>query len=136
MSASLRLHGLQYVRLPVFHFLLEFAQTHVTELVMPSNHLILCHLLLLLPSVFHSIRVFTTSGGQSIGASASASVLPVNIQGCLFSFRINWFDLLAFQGNLKSLLQHQRSKASILWHSAFLWSNFHQCCKYTARLIS
>ena len=52
-----------------------------TELVIPSNHLILCHFLLLLPSIFHSIRVFTTSGSQSIGASASASVLPVNIQG-------------------------------------------------------
>ena len=67
---------------PVLHYLPKLAQTHVTELVMPSNHLILCHLLLLLPSIFHSIRVFTTSGGQSTGASASASVLPVNIQGC------------------------------------------------------
>ena len=58
------------------------------------------------------------SGDQSIGASASASVLPMNIQE-LISFRINWFDLLAFQGTLKSLLQHHSSKASILQHSAF-----------------
>ena len=58
------------------------------------------------------------TGGQSIGASASASVLPMNIQE-LISFRINWFDLLAFQGTLKSLLQHHSSKASILQHSAF-----------------
>ena len=58
------------------------------------------------------------SGDQSIGASASASVLPKNIQE-LISFRINWFDLLAFHGTLKSLLQHHSSKASILQHSAF-----------------
>ena len=91
--------------------------------VMPSSYLILCHPLLLLPSIFPSIGVFSKesvfpSGGQSIGASASASVLPMNIQE-LISFRINWFDLLAFQGTLKSLLQHHSSKASILQHSAF-----------------
>ena len=61
---------------------------------------------------------FFTSGGQSIGVSASASVLPMNYSG-LISFRIDWFDLLAVQGTLKSLLQHHNSKASILWHSAF-----------------
>ena len=59
---------------------------------------------------------FFTSGGQNIGISASASVLPMNIQ----DFRIDWFDLLAVQGTLKSLLQHHSSKASIFWHSAFL----------------
>ena len=83
------------------------------ELVMPSNHLILCHPLLLLSSIFPSIRVFSnsqffTSGGQSTGASASAG---------LISFTIDWFDL-AIQGTFKSLLQHHTSKASILWHSA------------------
>ena len=72
------------------------------ESVMPSNHLILCRPLL--PSIFPHIRVF--SGGQSIGASASSSVLPVNNQGW-FSF--DWFDLLAFQGTLKSLLPHHNS---------------------------
>ena len=61
---------------------------------------------------------FFTPGGQSIGASASASVLPMNIQGW-FSFMINWFDLLAVQGTLRCILQHHNSKASILWHSAF-----------------
>ena len=59
------------------------------------------------------------SGGQSIGASASSSVLPMSIQE-LISFRVDWFDLLAVQGALKSLLQHHDSKASILWHSNFL----------------
>ena len=59
------------------------------------------------------------SGGQSIGNSASASVLPMNIQ----DFKIDWFDLLAVQGTLKSLLQHHSSKASILWHSAFFLEN-------------
>ena len=59
---------------------------------------------------------FFTLGGQSIGASASASVLPMNIQ---VSFRIDWFDLLAVQGALKSHLQHHSLKASVLWHSAF-----------------
>ena len=82
------------------------------------------HTLLLLPSIFPSIGVFPmsqlfSSGGQSIGASASASVLPMNIQE-LISFRINWFYLLAFQGTLKSLLQHHSSKSSILRHSAVL----------------
>ena len=87
------------------------------ELVMLFNHLTLCHPLLLLPSIFPSIRVFCNesvfaSGGQSIGASASAPV-----SGSI-SFKIDGFDLLAVQGTLKSLLQHHNLKASILWHSA------------------
>ena len=92
--------------------------------VMPSNHLILCRPLLLPSSIFPSIRVFSnsqffTSGGQSIGASASASVLPVNIQDW-FPLRLTGLiSLLSIQGTLKSLLQHHTSKASILWHSAF-----------------
>ena len=94
------------------------------ELVMPSKHLILCHPLLFLTSIFPSIRVFSneslfTSGGQSIGASAPASVLPINEYSGLISFRIDWLDLLAIQGTLKSLLQHRSSKASILRCSAF-----------------
>ena len=88
------------------------------ESVMPSNHLILCRPLLLF-SIFASIRVFSksqflTSGGQSIGVSASASVLPMNEYSGLISFRIDWFDLLAVQGTLKCLLQHRSSKTSIL----------------------
>src|SRR5574340_1176472 len=69
---------------------------------------------------FQMIQLFTT-GGQSIGVSASASVLPMNTQD---SFRMDWLDLLAVQGTLKSLLQHHSSKASILWHSAFFIVQF------------
>ena len=93
------------------------------ESVMLSNHLILCHPLLLPPSIFPSIRVFLTSqlftsGGRRIGTSASASVLPMNTQDWS-SCRMDWLDLLAVQGTLKNLLQHYSSKASILWHSGF-----------------
>ena len=88
------------------------------ELVMPSNHLILCRSLLLPPSIFPSIRVFPvsqlfTSGGQKYW-SFSISISPSNEYSGLISFKINWFDLLAVQGTLKSLLQHHSSKASIL----------------------
>ena len=91
---------------------------------MPSNHLILCYPLLLLSSIFPSIRVFLMSrlfprSGQIIGPSASALVLPVNEYSRLISFRIDWFDLIAVQGTLKSLFQHHSSKASILLYSAF-----------------
>ena len=87
LSDSLRPHGPQHSRLPCPSPIPELAQTHVHLVVMPSNHLIFCHPLLLLPSIFPSIRIFPmsqffTSGGQSIGASASASVLPMNIQDC------------------------------------------------------
>ena len=93
------------------------------ESVMPSNHLMLCCPLLLLPSIFPAsgsfpLSQFLTSGGQSTGASASASVLPKNIQE-MISFRIDWFDLLAVQGTLKSLLQHHSSKVLVLRGSAF-----------------
>ena len=95
------------------------------ESVIPSNHFILCHPLLLGPSIFPSIRVFSsdsallfTSGDQSIGASASASV-PPNEYSELISFRIDWFDLLALQRNLKSLLQQHSSKESIPQHPSF-----------------
>ena len=96
------------------------------ELVMPSNHVILCRPLLLLPSIFPSVRVFQmsqlfASGGQRIGVSASTSVLPMNTNEHprLVSFRMDWSDLLAVQGTLKILLQHHSSKASILRRSAF-----------------
>ena len=89
---------------------------------MPSNHLILCRPLLLLPSIFLSIRVFSNKSVLRIRWPKywSLSISPSNIYSGLISFRIDWFDLLAVQGTLKSLLQHYSSKASILWGSAFL----------------
>ena len=93
------------------------------ELVMPSNHLILCHPLLLLPSIFPSIRVFSNESALRIRLpkywSFSFSISPSSEYSGLISFRMDWLDLLAVQGTLKSLLQHHISKASILWHSAF-----------------
>ena len=93
------------------------------EWVKPSNHLILCHPLLLLPSVFPSIRVFSNELALCIWWpkywSFSFSISPSNEYSGLISFIIDWLDLLAVQGTLKSLLQHHSSKVSILWHSAF-----------------
>ena len=92
------------------------------ESVMPSNHLILCHPLLLLPSIFPSIRVFSNESVLRIRWPKywSFSIRPSNEYSGLISFRIDWFDLHAVQGTLKSLFQHHSSKASILWCSAFL----------------
>ena len=92
-----------------------------TELVMPSNHLILCHPLLLLPSIFPSIRVFSNESVLCLRWPKyfSFSISPFNEYSGLISFRMDWLDLLAVQGTLKSLLQHHSSKASILWHSDF-----------------
>ena len=88
------------------------------ESVMPSNDLILCHPLLLLPSTFPSIRVFSNESALCIRWPKHWSLSPSNEYSELISFRIDWFDL-AVQGTLKSPLQHHSSKASILWHSAF-----------------
>ena len=91
--------------------------------VMPSNHLILCHPLLLPPSIFPSIRVFSNESVLCIRWpkywSFSFSISPSNEYSGLISFRVDWLDLLAVCGTLKSLLQHHSSKASILRHSAF-----------------
>ena len=93
------------------------------ESVMPSNHLILCHPLLLPPSIFPSIRVFSSESVLHIRWqkywSFSFSISPSNEYSGLISFRVDWLDLLAVQGTLESLLQYQSSKASILWCSAF-----------------
>ena len=93
------------------------------ESVMPSNYLILCHPLLCLPSVFPSIRVFSNESSLPIRWtkywSFSFSISPSNEHPGLISYRMDWLDLLAVQGTLKSLLQHHSSKASILRHSAF-----------------
>ena len=92
------------------------------ESVMPSNHLILCHPLLL-PSIFPSIRVFFSESVLHISWpkywSFSFSISPSSEYSGLISFRMDWLDLLAVQGTLKSLLQQHSSKASILWYSAF-----------------
>ena len=93
------------------------------ESVMPSNHLILCHPLLLLPSVFPSIRVFSNESALPIRWpkywSFSFNINPSNEHPGLISFRMDWLDVLAVQRTLESLLQHHSSKASILWRSAF-----------------
>ena len=93
------------------------------ESMMPSNHLIVCHPLLLLLSIFPSIRVFSRESALCIKwpmyRSFSFSISPSNQYSGLISFRIDWFNLLAVQGSLKSLLQHHSSKGSILWCSAF-----------------
>ena len=99
------------------------------ELVMQSNHLILCCPFLLLPSVFPRIRVFSNESVLHIRWPkywrVSFSISPSNEYSGLISFRMDWLDLLAVQGTLKSLLQHHSSKASILWPSAFFMSNSH-----------
>ena len=99
-----------------------------TESVMPSNHLILCHLLLLLPLTFPSIRVFSNESALCIRWpkywNFSFIVSPSNEHPGLISFRMDWLDLLAVQGTLKSLLQHHSSKASILWCSGFFIVQF------------
>ena len=109
---------------PVHHQQPEFAQTHVhSRSVMPSNHVILCHLLLLLSSIFPRIRVFSNESVLRIRwpnyCSFSFRISLSNEYSGLISCRINWLDLLAVQGTLKSLLQHHSSKESILWRSAF-----------------
>ena len=88
------------------------------ESVMPPNHLILYHPLLLLPSIFSSIRVFSNESTLLIRWPKYWSFSPSNEYSGLISFKIDWFDLLAVQGTLKSLLQHHSSKASILQRSA------------------
>ena len=107
------------------------------ESVMPSNHLVLCHSLVPLPSLFPSIKIFSNELAlrirQSKDWSFSLSISPSNEYSRLISFRIDWFDLLVVQGTLKSLLQHHSSKASILQHSTFfmvqLSHPIHDYCK-------
>ena len=101
------------------------------ESVMPSNHLILCCPLPLLPSIFCSIRVFSNESAHHIRWSAywsfNFNISSSNEYSRLVSFRIDWLDLLAVQGTLKSLLQHQSSKLSILWCSAFFMVQIRIC---------
>ena len=106
---------------PIHHQLPESTKTHVHWVGMPSNHLILCRPLLLLPSIFPSIRVFSNESALCIrwpkDWSFSFNISPSNEHPGPISFRMDWLDLLAVQGTLKSLLQHHSSKASVLQHS-------------------
>ena len=110
------------------------------ELVMPSSHLILCRPLLLLPSIPPSIRVFSNESTLCIRWpkywSFSFSISPSNQHSGLISFRMDWLDLLAVQGTLKSLLQHHSSKASILRRSAFFTVQFSHPYMTTGKIIA
>ena len=110
------------------------------ESVMPSNHLILCNPLLLLPSIFSSIRVFSNESVLHIGWpkywSFSFSISPSKEYSGLISFRIDWLDLLSVQGTLISLLQHHSSKASILLRSAFFIVQFSHPYMTTGKTIA
>ena len=128
VSDSLQPHGLQHARLP-YHQLPELAQTHVhwvSEAIQPSYPL---STLLLLPLIFLSIRVFANESVLCVRWpkywSFSLSISPSNEHSGLISLRMDWLDLLAVQGTLKSLPQHHSSKASILRHSAFFIVQLH-----------
>ena len=129
---------------PVLHYLRSLLKLMSIELVMPFNHLILCRPLLLLPSVFASIRVFCNELALHVGwpkyCSFCSNILRILLYyiavlyqqysreySGLISFRIDWLDLLAVQGALKSLIQHHSLKASVLWCSAFFMVYSHIC---------
>ena len=115
----------------VFHYLLRLLKFVSTESVIASNHLIFCCSLPLLPSIFPNIRVFSNESILHIRWPKywrfSFSISPSNEYSCLISFRIDWFDLLAIQETLKSLLQHHSLKTSILQHSAFFMVHSNIC---------
>ena len=123
------------------HYLLEFTQNMSIELIMLSSHLLILGCLLhLWPSIFPSIRVFSN---ESVVHnrwpkcwSFSFSISPSNEYSGLISFRMDWLDLLAVQGTLKSLLEHRTSKASILQHSAFFMVQLSHLCKTTRKTIA
>ena len=123
VSNCLGLHGLQHARLPCPSPSPTAYSNMSIESVMPYTHIVLCHPLLLLPPIFQSIRVFSNELALLIrwpkNWSLSFSISPSNDYSGLISFRIDWFDLLAVQGTLKSLVQYCSSKASILQRSAF-----------------
>ena len=126
--------------LPVHHQLPELTQTHVQELVLPSNHLILCHPLLFLPSIFPSVRVFSNESVLPIkwpqDWSFSFSISPLNGHPGLIFFRMDWLDLLAIQGTLQNLLQHHSSKASIPWCSALFMVQLSHLYMTTGKTIA
>ena len=113
---------------PVLHHCRNLLKLMSIESVMPSNHLVLCHSLLLPPSIFPRIRVFSNESALHIRCpkywSFTFSINPSNEYSGLISFSIDCFDLLAVQETLKSLLQHHSSKSSVLWCSAFFMVQF------------
>ena len=121
----------------VFRSVLKFMPI---ELMMLSNHLILCCPLLYLSSIFPSIRVFSSELALCIKWpnywNFSFSISHSNEYSELISFRIDWFDFLAVQGTLKSLLQHHNSKASIFWHSAFFMIQLSCPCRTTGKTVA
>ena len=122
-SDSLWPHEPQHVRPSLsINNSLSLPRLMYIELVMPSNHLILCHPLLLMPSIFPSIRVFSNESALHIRWpkywSFTLNISLSKEHSALISFRMDWLDLLAVQGTLKSLLQHHSSKVSMLWCSA------------------
>ena len=125
VSDSLQSHGLQHARLPSLSFSISWSllKLRSVELVMPSNSLILCNPLLLLPSIFPNIRAFSNEAALPFSWpkywSFSFNISSFNEHPGLISFRMYWLDLLAVQDIHKSLLQHHSSKASILQCSAF-----------------
>ena len=137
MSNSLRPHGLQHARPSCLSpYSWSLLKLMFIESVMPSSRLILCRPLLLLPSVFPSIRVFSSELALRIRWSKywsfSFCIIPSKEIPGLISFRMDWLDLLAVQGTLRSLLQHCSSKASILWCSVSFMvqlSSFHDYWK-------
>ena len=136
---TLRPHGLQQARpscpSPIGQSLFKLMSI---ESVMPSNHLILYHPLLLWPSIFPSIRFFSNKSVFLIRGpkywSFSFSISSSNQYSGLISFRMDWLDLFAIQGTLKSLFQHRNSKASILRHSAFFIVQLSHPCMTTGKL--
>ena len=119
----------------------SFLKLITIESVMPSNHLVLCHPLLLLPSIIPTIRVFSKNWLSSLHQGAkdwsfSFSISPSDEYSGLISFRMDWLDLLAVQGTLKSILQHHSSKASILWHSAFFMIQLSHPYMTTGKMIA
>ena len=138
MSDSLRPHGLPHARPPCPSPAPGvYSNSVCIELVMPSNHLILCRPLLFLPSIFSSIRVFSNDSVLHISwlkyCSFSFSINSSNEYSGLIFFRMDWLNLLAVQGTLKSLLQYHNTKASILWCSAFFIVQLSHPCMTTGK---
>ena len=139
MYDFLQPHGLQHCQASLsFTVSRSLHKIMSIELVMLPNRLILCYLLLLLSSIFPSIRIFSNESALCIRWPRywSFSISPSNEYSGLISFRIDCFDLLAVQGTLKSLLQHHNSKASILWHSAFFTVQFSHPYMTTGKTIA